>query len=325
MSCRLCFNDSDVIYKETILNFSDSPLGNIVQIKKCNSCGFVFSDNEKTQKDYNEYYEQNVSYMKGQISSENRYKETANIVKKYTNKNSKVVDIGCGPATILSILKDGGYTNLIGVDPSCEILSIDGIRGVKGTIFDFKEESDFLILSHIMEHVFDLELAMKNLNSKHIYVEVPNMEKYSTRLPFQDFNIEHINHFSHKSLTDLFNMYGYSCIEFAEKMIDGWYPSIYAVFEKRKQWNYIEDSQKIIDTMREKVGDKEINLLGAGILGRRFISTFNIKRIFDDAPYIQGKKIGNYTIEPFDESDDTPLITSNFNIPNKGKNKIDIW
>lgn len=324
---RRCFCgsiSSKLIYKEQIPNFENSPLGNSIRVKRC-SCGFVFSDNFRKQKDYNEYYEQNVSYMKGQISSEFRYKQTVDVVKKYTDNNSKVVDIGCGPGTILELLKNEGYTNLTGVDPSCEILSLDGIRGVKGTIFDFNEESDFLILSHIMEHVFDLESAMKNLNSKHVYVEVPNMEKYSTRLPFQDFNIEHINHFSHKSLTDLFNMYGYTCIEFTEKVIDGWYPSMYAVFEKRKQFDYIEESQSIIDNMREKVGDKKVNILGAGILGRRFISVFDIKKVFDDAPYLQNKKIGKYTIEPFDESDETPLITSNFYIPNKGKNKIDIW
>lgn len=325
---RRCFcrsKSSKLLYKETIPNFSNSPLGTEVRVRKCNSCGFIFSDNFRKQKDYDEYYEQNVSYMKGKISSEGRYQETVDIIKKYTNTNSKIIDIGCGPGTILQLLKNEGYVNLTGVDPSCEILSVEGVRGVKGTIFDFKEESDFLILSHIMEHVFDLESAMKNLNSNKVYVEVPNMEKYPTKLPFQDFNIEHINHFSHKSLTNLFDMYGYTCIEFNEKVIDGWYPSMYCVFEKRKPWNYIEDSQRIIDTMREKVGNKGVNILGAGILGRRFISTFNVQRVFDDATHMQGKKIGEHIVEPFDETDETHLITSNFYIPNKGKIKIDIW
>lgn len=325
---RRCFcgsKETQTIYRNTIKNFVDCPLGNVIQVKKCSVCGFVFSDNYRKQKDYNEYYEQNVSYMKGQISSENRYKQAAEIVKKHTTFDSKIADIGCGPGTILSILKDCGYTNLIGVDPSCEVLSIDGVRGVKGTIFDFKEDCDVIILSHILEHVFDLESAMKSINSNKVYVEVPNVEKYSTRLPFQDFNIEHINHFSHKSLTDLFNMYGYTCIDFSEKNIDDWYPCMYAVFEKRKEWMYIQDSQKRIEEMNKKTGSDKVNILGVGVLGIGLLGRFNIRRVFDDNVHKQGKKIGEYVVEPFDETDETPLITSNFYIPNKGRNTIDIW
>jgi 4-hydroxy 2-oxovalerate aldolase len=325
---RKCFCGSEshtLIYSETIPNFKYSPLGTEIRVKKCNTCGFIFSDNFRTQKHYDAYYKQNVAYMKDKVSGEKRYHETAENVKKYTTPDSKIVDVGCGPGTILHILNEDGYTNLTGVDPSCEPLNITGVNSIQSTLFDYNDSCDFMILSHILEHVYDLGKAMKNINSRRIYVEVPNVEKYPTRLPFQDFNIEHINHFSHKSLTNLFDMYGYSCIEFSEKFVEGWYPAIYAVFEKRSEWTYIEESNYKISQMAKIVGNTPVNVLGAGILGRRFLNTFNIKRVFDDAEYIQGKQIGKHTIEPFDENDETPLITSNFYIPQKGTNNIDIW
>jgi ubiquinone/menaquinone biosynthesis C-methylase UbiE len=325
---RKCFcgsDDNTLIYSESIPNFEDSPLGTEIRVKKCNTCGFIFSDNFRTQKHYDTYYTQNVAYMKGKISGEKRYHETAEIVKKYTTPDSKIADVGCGPGTILHILNQNGYTNLIGVDPSSESLNITGVNSVQSTLFDYNDSCDFMILSHILEHVYDLEKAMKSINSHRIYVEVPNVEKYATRLPFQDFNIEHINHFSHKSLTNLFDKYGYSCIEFSEKIIEGWYSSFYAVFEKRAPWTYIEESKSKIEQMKTIVGNTPINILGAGLLCRRFLNMFNIHRVFDDAEWMHGKKIGKNTIEPFDENDDTPLITSNFYIPTKGKNNIDIW
>lgn len=326
---RRCFcgsTSSKLLYSESIPNFEDSPLGTEIRVRKC-ECGFIFSDNFRTQSDYDAYYKQNVSYMKGQISGEKRYRETSDVVKKYTLPSSKIVDIGCGPGTILEILKNEGYTDLTGVDPSNEPLCIDGVKSVQSTLFEYSEPCDFLILSHIMEHVFDLRKAMKTLKADKIYVEVPNAQKYPSRLPFQDFNIEHINHFTHKSLTDLFDMHGYSCIEFSEKMIEGWYPSICAVFEKRpSEWTYIQDSQNRLDSMKQKVGYQRVNILGAGILGRRFIDKFNVQRVFDDAPHLQGKRISKFTIEPFDASDDTPLITSNFYIkPKRTDNFINIW
>lgn len=40
---------------------------------------------------------------------------------------------------------------------------------------------------------------------------------------------------------------------------------------------------------------------------------------------MHGKKIGKFIIEQFDPHDDTPLVTTNFTILQKGKNNIDIW
>lgn len=64
---------------------------------------------------------------------------------------------------------------------------------------------------------------------------MPNASRYSDHIfaPFQDFNTEHINHFSSKCLENLVNLSGFTVISKGEKQIasspDMPYPAIYSV------------------------------------------------------------------------------------------------
>ena len=69
---------------------------------------------------------------------------------------------------------------------------------------------DGIILSHVMEHVRNLAAAMDLVHrllkpGGWVYIEVPDASRYQDFLvaPFQDFNTEHINHFSETSLANL--------------------------------------------------------------------------------------------------------------------------
>jgi len=45
-------------------------------------------------------------------------------VKQNLNINSKILDIGCGTGFTLEFLKQEGYSNLLGIDPSIEMIKI---------------------------------------------------------------------------------------------------------------------------------------------------------------------------------------------------------
>jgi hypothetical protein len=83
----------------------------------------------------------------------------------------------------------------------------------EGTLTAIPQEAgtfDGIILSHVMEHVRDLASAMELVHGLlnpggWVYIEVPHASRYEEFLvaPFQDFNTEHINHFSETSLANL--------------------------------------------------------------------------------------------------------------------------
>jgi hypothetical protein len=97
-----------------------------------------------------------------------------------------------------------------------------------------------VILSHVLEHVRDVKLALEGLKRVMteralLYVEVPDASRYARFAwsPFQDFNSEHINHFSLAGLDNLLRQTGFRPVTSAAKDIlsaPGMpYPAIYCM------------------------------------------------------------------------------------------------
>ena len=334
--CPICScKTHKTIFNEIVHNFDNHVLGNLISIKQCTNCKFLFSDNMRCQAHYDLYYNMNTRYLIRLSDPNIRYVQTADIIRSFIKPGDSVIDIGCGPGNILDILKHD-YT-CYGADPSkncVEFFEAIGIHGICSTLENVTGEYDMVVMSHVLEHIYDLDKSIAKLSSlckKYIYIEVPDASKYYTNtiVPFLDFNCEHINHFTSASLIRLFDNHGLQCVQLSHKIIDGCYPAIYAVFEKKVDASldlFIEKSTHVLTKMKDCVGDRRVNLLGVGVLGIRLANSFNIDRIFDDNVNVQGMTIMGKTIEPFDASDDTPLITSNYYIPtNKGINNINIF
>jgi len=114
------------------------------------------------------------------------------------------------------MLRSAGFRNVIGVDPSrqCRInASYKSIQVFKGSLSHLPVDLgqfDCVILTHVIEHICDAAGAMRAARKLTkptgiLYVEVPDAEKYSAfdTGPFQEFNTEHINCFSVRSLRNL--------------------------------------------------------------------------------------------------------------------------
>jgi SAM-dependent methyltransferase len=164
-----------------------------------------------------------------------------------TDISARIVDLGCANGGLLNELATLGYHHLQGVDPSAECAAatarLDGLEGYQGTIFDLPEatrDADCVILSHVLEHVRDVGTAVAHLRSTVrdggvAYVEVPDATRYSQCLvaPFQDFNVEHINHFSPISLANALQQAGFEVERVDQRTISASstapYPAVSAV------------------------------------------------------------------------------------------------
>ena len=325
----------------------------------CPNCGFIFSDTEWTQKDYDKYYSTTQKYLymysdkHGAVSERDtkKYNEQIDRIEKYISKDDNILEIGCGKGGLLMNLKKRGFNNLCGLDVSNfqkNLLIDNNIEYISSSFFDIHKidkKFDCIILSQVIEHIYDLKLLVNNIYSilntdGIIYADVPYSSEYSTHFikPFHYFDIEHINHFDINSISNLF----IKC-----KILDnGWYreeiiddkkyPILYSIFRKsdnnhkqiNKDYSNLKNINEYINISKENenynIDNSYTNepyfLWGFGaylrrlLLDNRYFNSINIEGIIDKNKSLSGLKIKNYQdneLEIF-----TPEILENYNDAN---------
>ncbi|TAN34194.1 class I SAM-dependent methyltransferase [Patescibacteria group bacterium] len=199
----------------------------------CQKCGFVFADNIPGQEEFNKYYEimskWEFNYKDGVVSEDYQkyFKKIIDfLVPHLKDKRAKIVDIGCSTGCLLNMLKEKGYVNLLGIDPSptCvkTVKELYGIDAVADTISNFSAENKFdvIILSAVLEHLVDFSGSVDKIQSLLnegglLFVEVPDATRFDSYIftPFQQFSIEHIDYFSDVSLKNLLGKFGFEIVE----------------------------------------------------------------------------------------------------------------
>ncbi len=223
--CPVCASvRSAVLFQQSFERLAGASLLDGYEVVICADCGAGFADDIPPQPVFDAYYRDLSKYDDGDRSGEarpgsaRRFTEIADtIVPWLPAKDARILEIGCGSGELLGVLRDRGYQNVLGVDPSpgCvrSALQHYGVPAVIGTILTVLqpgEPYDVLILIGVMEHIRDLEPAAEALRSLvrpegRVYLEVPDASRYVPRLdaPFQEFSPEHINFFSRQSLVNL--------------------------------------------------------------------------------------------------------------------------
>lgn len=140
---------------------------------------------------YNEYLYTTHIYDEG--DSKMHEGLTTKVVEQYIDplnlpKDSKILDLGCGPGYFLDEMKKREYTNLIGVTLSPGDIKICENKGHTIKKYDLSflpqkdgyhdESVDFIFLRHALEHspypIFSLMEYNRVLKQGHkIYIEVP--------------------------------------------------------------------------------------------------------------------------------------------------------
>jgi SAM-dependent methyltransferase len=237
------------------------------------------------------------------------------IARARPDRGTRILDVGCAIGGMLAALKDVGYANLLGVDPSpsctASAAELHGIEVVTGTLANLplaERKFDLIVLSNILEHVRDLKPALLRLGGVlgeggMLYVQVPDASRFSGRddAPFQEFSTEHINFFSAASLANLLRQVGFQA-RFSENSAyaqdqGAVLPVVDAVFERVSgtaiSWDrdeitepdlakYIGDSQKVDDRIRATIdeilrGEEAIVVWGVGTHTLRLMATSRLK------------------------------------------------
>lgn len=313
----------------------------------CKNCGFVYADNIPDQNFFEAYYkemskksfyikskvfkkEKNSNYEKEMFK---RLKYSFKCFKKYLKKDYKILDLGCYTGELMKILKNNGYNNLLGVDPSDYAVKIAkeryGIKVIKASIFDNLDnlgKFDFIIINHVLEHIKNLNEFLKNVKNMlnidgKIYIETPDADNFfisqsNKYLPehqeaFQQFSVEHINFFTKKSTNNLMSMNGFEKLQLRSKVSviaivsSIWKPDI----DSTKLIKYVNDSKKLLSALQLKIIEinkkyKGLYVWGAGVHTQKLLAQTNlfkadIKAFVDSNPnYHKAKLLNRPIISP---------------------------
>jgi SAM-dependent methyltransferase len=228
-------------------------LGDGYDVVCCDTCGFVYADTAAKQADYDRFYaelsgyESEVSSGMG-LSPQDRARldaTAAAVADALPSRDARILDFGCAGGGLIRALQAQGFTNLHGIDPSpacaAQVRAGTGVPAEPGSLFAIPPglgQFDCIILTHVLEHVEDVAGALANLASLLkpsglLHLEVPDAMRYADFVvaPFQDFNTEHINHFSLTSLDNACGRAGLELVSSGEKLLESApnmpYPAVY--------------------------------------------------------------------------------------------------
>lgn len=254
--CPICGSTTgEVLHTQRFVLPEGHPLAAGYDVVSCVRCGFAYADTIVSQRDYDDFYSKLSKYTDDKTSTggelawaAQRLQDTAaDIARVIPNRRARIVDIGCANGGLLRTLHQLGYNNLCGIDPApacvARAAQVPGVDAYVGSLSHIPAESgpfDCLILSHVLEHVRDLQVALTYVrqfckSNACIYVETPHATRYADFVfaPFQDFNTEHINHFSLVSIANLLRQCGFTPIASGAKVIlsapDMPYPALFVV------------------------------------------------------------------------------------------------
>ncbi len=343
--CPICQNkEVEVLHTQKFKLNSTNILPDSYDVVCCNNCGFTYANTKADQTIYNEYY-LNFSKYENQDSTVSsgggasvwdkmRLENTAKDILAFSNKNDKIIDIGCANGGLLKELKQLGYTNLTGLDPSEKCVNYVndlGIKCIQGELFTADqvvdgEKFDIVLLSHVLEHIYDLKgavIVLKKLLTPtgKIYIEVPDAANYCNHfiVSYYYFDIEHINHFDKNSLKNLFQTNGLKLLNSSNKTFlvneNTNYPATFSVFQnndinytieksetvKNQVLQYVELSKKnnSEDKINQLIAENtEIIIFGAGnftarLLENTRLKNCNIKGFVDNDKTKQGQDFGS--------------------------------
>jgi methionine biosynthesis protein MetW len=133
----------------------------------------------------------------------------AKIISKYIEKNSTILDIGCGDGTILDYFsKNNLPRDLVGVDISEKAVEYTKVRGYSAFQIDVQSDDfkkflenrsfDYIIITEVLEHIQNAEDVIQECKghfNKFIFVSIPNAGFfiYRLRLLFGKFPLVVIN------------------------------------------------------------------------------------------------------------------------------------
>lgn len=174
-----------------------------------------------------------------------------NLLDFFKESKGQLLDIGCGTGDFLAEAKNSGW-NVLGYEPNEGAKKLAEEKGV--SIIDdtknIKEGTlDIITMWHVLEHVPDLEIQIKELYrllkpSGILIIAVPNYNSYDAKYYgefWAAYDVpRHLWHFSQKSIPLLFEPLGFKLQETLPMLFDSFYVSLLSEQNKKGKKNWIK-------------------------------------------------------------------------------------
>jgi SAM-dependent methyltransferase len=290
-NCPVCgYSKGEILHHQEYLVPDELQSPPDVDIVSCLRCGLGFADLRTQQDVLDDEYRDHSKYADTSLYADDpaqqnrpptdapwdleRLAGTAAWLAGHLPPNARVLDSGCATGALLGFLKDVGFTNLVGLDPSptatATATRLYGVPTVTGSFLDPPADIgafDLVVLSHVLEHLADVEGAVQGMWTLTgpgglVYIEVPDAARYAEFLvaPFHDFNTEHINHFSAATLELAMARAGFETIHIGTKDVlcspTDPYPALFGLFRhgaNQVQSLVIERDVQLVASLRSYV------------------------------------------------------------------------
>jgi SAM-dependent methyltransferase len=194
--CDICGSSKD----RTFLTLPDMLMKtseHLYRLAECRSCGLIYLNPRPYSWDIPRYYPESYApFTRQKLSSRARtwlHSRSVNELSHLVGSPNRVLDVGCGTGELLQAIRNGGNTNLTGVEPSRQAASIAieqrGLDVRVGTLEQqqFPDASvDTVLLSHVLEHLPSPSNTMKEIErilkpGGAVVIWVPNARSFAAR------------------------------------------------------------------------------------------------------------------------------------------------
>jgi SAM-dependent methyltransferase len=365
-ACGACgATGSRVCHEQRFVVPDGYPLPNQYKVVTCRRCGFVYADPAATQYDYDRFYCDWSKYDDSATATGSGVSQydaarlsatAADIARALPSRAASILDAGCATGGLLTALREQGFTAVAGLDPSprcaaaCRERGFEAYVGSVASAPAHMPKFDCVVFSHVLEHVYDIPaffVAARRLLAPggYLYLETPDASRYADYLyaPFQEFNTEHINHFSAKALENTARHFGFQTALVEQKVLqtaaDTLYPAVFGLF--REGGGSADERQIVCDQelgskidlyIRRSAGQMEainrhlvlelahirkVILWGAGQLAMKLLALpafaqTEVLALVDNNPILRGKTLRGAPIVRSQDIADTsePIIIS---------------
>lgn len=348
--CRSC--NASV---EFLLDFGNQPIVNNLQVEPgdvpkfpievggCSYCGLVQILNPIDPAEFYTNYANSSS-----VKREPHLEKLIEKLESLLPKNAKIIDVGCNDGKFLSRLRESGFNDLHGLEPTKNMSerAINAGFGVFNSYLDSAKSReivaetglfDCVTLRQVLEHIENLSdfgVALRNLLKPNglLVIEVPDAQSH---FDLPDFALweEHINDFSLGSLKHFLRQHGLEvidsyktqfsgvCLTVLSRLVDTGSVDVEPVsqiVDSFRKW------AKCFDPFRSQVQaelqyfasrDLPIALYGVGSRSSFFLnvtrSMGNISFAIDDDPAKQGKYLPGTDILIRSREDGFKLLKEN--------------
>jgi 2-polyprenyl-3-methyl-5-hydroxy-6-metoxy-1,4-benzoquinol methylase len=261
--CPLCGN-SQISSTLSVKDYSISQ--ETFQLKKCNSCTFLFTTPVPNQDAIGRYYASDV-YISHTDSNKGVIEQLYQLVRKRTlagkrkliaslthREKGSILDYGCGTGAFLNEMKSHGWKT-DGIEPDAGARAkaeqlIGGDIGLPNELPNLTAQSyDAVTMWHVLEHVHDLNKTIQEVKrvlkpEGKLFVAVPNHQSfdaqhYGTYWAAYDVP-RHLHHFSPETMKSLMERHGLKIVVKKGMWFDSFYVSMLSEKYKIGKINYFK-------------------------------------------------------------------------------------